>query len=66
MPDMTFKIRLSDREKEVLHYIALGFNSKQIGEKLFVSKNTVDSHRRNMIKKQAVKSTQELVDKLFC
>lgn len=57
----TFILPLSRREKEILNYIAMGLSSKEIGDKLYVTKNTIDTHRRNMIRKRKVKSTMELV-----
>jgi len=42
---------ISDREKEVLGLIADGMRSKEIAEKLYISSNTVNNHRRNMINK---------------
>lgn len=48
---------LSKRETEVLRYIALEFNSREIAEKLFISTNTVESHRKNLVKKLNVKNS---------
>jgi DNA-binding NarL/FixJ family response regulator len=45
-------LNLTRRESEILAYIARGFSSKQIANKLFISKNTVDTHRRNIISKK--------------
>jgi len=42
---------LTDREEEVLKLIAEGFSNKEIGNKLFISHRTVDSHRTNLMKK---------------
>ena len=42
---------LSEREVEVLAALAEGFGNKQIGEKLFISPRTVDTHRTNLMKK---------------
>lgn len=42
---------LSDREKEILQLVAQGKTSREIGELLFISKHTVDTHRRNIQKK---------------
>ncbi len=42
---------LSDREKEVLHWLAKGFAYKEIAEKLFISVETVRTHIRNIYEK---------------
>ena len=52
---------ISDREKEVLGLIAEGMRSKDIAEKLFISTNTVNNHRRNMINKLNVSNSSEAV-----
>ena len=51
----------SKRELNVLQLLAKGDSSKRIAEKLFISKNTVDTHRRKMLKKAMLKNTSELV-----
>ena len=45
---------LTDRERETLSYLAAGHSSDQIGRLLYISKQTVDSHRKNIIKKLMV------------
>ncbi len=52
---------LSEREKEVLELALEGETSKEIAEKLFVSKSTIDSHRKNILKKTGAKSFLELM-----
>jgi len=47
---------LTDREKEVLVLIAKEFNTREIAEALFISINTVETHRKNLIKKLQVKN----------
>ena len=42
---------LTEREIEVLHGIAEGLSNKEIGEKLFISPRTVDTHRTKVMKK---------------
>lgn len=49
------------RELEVLKLLMKGCESKQIGEKLFISSNTVDNHRKNMIRKLDARDTTALV-----
>lgn len=55
------KVTLSNREKEILGLIANGKTSKEISEILFIAKTTVDTHRKNMIRKLDLTSGNELV-----
>ncbi len=57
----TDKVVLSNREKEILHLIANGKTSKEIAESLFIAKTTVDTHRKNMIRKLQLNSGTELI-----
>lgn len=52
---------LSDREVEVLTFIASGNTNNEIGEKLFISGRTVETHRRNILSKLEVKNTAEMI-----
>lgn len=54
------QLDLSNREKEVIKLLADGLSSKQIADKLFISPHTVDTHRRNLLKKTGAKNTLEL------
>lgn len=47
---------LSEREIEIVKLIMQEFSSQQIAEKLFISKNTVDTHRKNILEKTQVKT----------
>ncbi len=51
---------LSDREKEVAKLLCKGLTSQEIAEILFISKHTVDTHRRRILEKLGIKSTAEL------
>lgn len=53
-PDADLLAQLSDREVEILTLIAQGLSSTAIGEKLFISPRTVDTHRNNIIQKLGV------------
>lgn len=57
----TDKVLLSNREKEILYLIANGKTSKEISESLFIAKTTVDTHRKNMIRKLQLTSGNELI-----
>jgi DNA-binding NarL/FixJ family response regulator len=52
---------LTKREKEILILIAEGLTNQQIKEKLFISIDTVDSHRKNLHTKLQVKNTAMLI-----
>ncbi|MFY7743686.1 MAG: response regulator [Flavobacterium sp.] len=52
---------LTDRELEILKLISMEYSGKEIGEELFISANTVETHRKNLIKKLNVKNTIGLV-----
>jgi len=52
---------VTKREKEVLLLLAEGLNYREISDKLFISINTVNSHRKNLISKFGVKNSTELV-----
>jgi DNA-binding NarL/FixJ family response regulator len=52
---------LTDRELEVITLISLEYTGKEISDKLFISTNTVETHRKNIIKKIKVKNTIGLV-----
>jgi two-component system response regulator NreC len=58
----TLEPGLSDREKEVLRYLAQGFSSKEIANKLFVSPSTIHSHRSNLMNKLGLGTRHELVN----
>ncbi|MCC7503434.1 MAG: response regulator transcription factor [Flavobacteriales bacterium] len=52
---------LSEREVEVLSALAEGLGNKEIGEKLFISPRTVDTHRTNLMRKLNVHNVAGLV-----
>ena len=52
---------LTKREKEILQFIAEGFTNIQIAGKLFISIDTVDTHRKNLHNKLNVKNTATLI-----
>lgn len=56
----TPKDKLTRKEKEILCLLATGKTSFEIADTLFISKNTVDTHRKNMLKKTACKTMIEL------
>jgi len=52
---------VSKRERDIIRLLVLNYSSKDIARKLNISPNTVDTHRRNILKKLNISSTGELV-----
>lgn len=52
---------LSPREIEIVTLISLEYTGKEISEKLFISNNTVETHRKNIMRKLQTKNTIGLV-----
>lgn len=52
---------LSEREREVLQYVARGHTYKEIGEELYIAPKTVENHVRNILSKLHLNRKQELV-----
>lgn len=52
---------LTKREKEILGLIASGMTNPEIAEKLFLSTDTIKTHRKNMMRKLNVNNTAALV-----
>jgi DNA-binding NarL/FixJ family response regulator len=51
------------REKEILSLLAKGLSSVEIGEKVFISPLTVESHRKNLLQKFKVTNVAALIHK---
>ena len=54
-------VMLSEREQEIITLIAEGMTNAVISEKLFLSKHTVNTHRKNIMAKLGVKNTAGIV-----
>ncbi|MDG1842627.1 MAG: response regulator transcription factor [Crocinitomicaceae bacterium] len=52
---------LTSREKEIIELISEGLTNFDISEKLFISKHTVNTHRKNIMHKIGVKNTAGIV-----
>jgi DNA-binding NarL/FixJ family response regulator len=52
---------LSERERDILHLLALGYTNQEIGSKLFISVRTVDTHRAHIMQKLGLQTRAELV-----
>lgn len=60
----SLSLGISNRERDVVRLLVLNHSSKDIAEKLNISSNTVDTHRRNILKKLNISSTGELIGML--
>ena len=62
-PESTIKgnFDLTEREIEILRLVAEGLTNKEIGEKLFISHRTVDTHRTNLMRKLEVNNIAGLI-----
>ncbi|MNL11386.1 Response regulator UvrY [compost metagenome] len=54
---------VSQREREVLRLMAQGHTTAKIGEQMFISPLTVESHRRNLLQKFGVVNSASLIHK---
>jgi len=51
---------ISTREIDILKHVALGYSNKEIADKLFISINTVITHRKNLTEKLGIKTISGL------
>ena len=51
---------LSEREKDVIRLVVRGLSNKEIADKMFISANTVMTHRRNIARKTQIRSSAAL------
>jgi DNA-binding NarL/FixJ family response regulator len=52
---------LSQREQEVLHFVALGFLTREIADRLHISIKTVETHKANAMGKLGMNSRIDIV-----
>ncbi len=60
-PNVRLLALLSQREREVLQLIAEGLSTKEIGEKLHLASATVETHRKNLLRKLNARNSAELI-----
>ena len=56
-----YKINLNNRELQIIREMSNGLSSQNIGEKLFISRHTVDTYRRSILEKTESHNTAELI-----
>ncbi len=61
LADRIARTQLSGREAEILQLIARGLRNREIGEKLFISENTVRNHILNLLQKLGTTHRTEAV-----
>ena len=59
--DSPLDIEMSEREKETIRLIADGLSTHEIGEKLFLSTHTINTHRKNILNKLNVKNSAGVI-----
>ena len=64
-PESNPKPNFTKREKEIIDELAAGLNSEEIAKKLFIAKDTVNTHRRNILRKAGVSNTAGLIAYVF-
>jgi DNA-binding CsgD family transcriptional regulator len=52
---------LTAREKEIIQLVSQGFSSKEIAGKLFISRHTVESHRKHILHKLNARNAPQMV-----
>lgn len=50
---------LTSREVEVMELLAAGLNNPEVAEKLFVSRHTIEQHRKNINRKLSIHSNYD-------
>lgn len=53
---------LSEREVELITFLSKGLSTKEIASEMFLSRHTIDTHRRNIHTKTGTKNTVELLN----
>ena len=59
------KNRLTKRELQILDLLSRGMSSNEIAVELFISHNTVDFHRRQLLKKTDSKNIADLIGNAY-
>lgn len=63
--EVSFRDKLTFREKEIVALVEKGFSYKQMSESLFVTTYTVNYHLKNIYKKLGIHSKTELLTKIM-
>jgi DNA-binding NarL/FixJ family response regulator len=55
------RIQLSDREMEVVEFVAQGLSSKQVAQRMGISEETVKTHRKRMLQRNGISNFPQLI-----
>ncbi|MFV0150587.1 LuxR C-terminal-related transcriptional regulator [Empedobacter falsenii] len=64
-PKTDSSLLLTKKEKEIIEYLFRGYTSQDIADAIGLSKHTIDTHRRNILKKNHCSNTSELFSLYF-
>ena len=56
---------LTNKEREVFSLVSSGLTTKEIASRLNLSHHTIESHRKNLLKKFQAKNSAELIQKIL-
>lgn len=54
--------KLTERESEILKLLAIGRNNPEIAHELFISRHTVEKHRKNINRKPGIHGFKDILD----
>ena len=52
---------LTNREKEIVQLVAIGYKNREVAEKLGIAVKTVETHRANIMNKLALRNIAQLI-----
>ena len=59
------RILVTDREREILEIISLGFSTDEIASNLYLSSETIRTHRKSLLQKFKARNTAQLIRLAF-
>lgn len=55
------KVKLTEKESEIIQYVCEGLSNKEIGKKMYISEQTVKAHLHKIFQKMHVKNRSQLI-----
>ena len=59
-----YRYNLTERENDVMKYVAKGYDNKQICDKLFIAESTLRTHLKSVYKKLSVSNKKQSITRL--